>query len=539
MESDYGLHKEELENLVRIVERVQELNRAAVEGSIDSKAELDRLLKHHRLEDVDDPSKLELVHVLEKRLQTRVFRSGLASDMDQARLMVKHRWIKIDGKVNNSPGYIVQNHEERSIVLDPPPDQQEAAMKGNNPMSNKKRKHGSDDDSDPRKKFTPDEMLEGANYYFEHGLRKVVPYFFLYKTFAKKRWLGRTVFDVFSTEFRDQTSEYYRSAIEKGLVMVNNETCAIDQKLKQSDLISHKIHRHEPPVTASKINIIHRDDDLLVINKPGSIPVHPSGRYRHNTITHILMKEYGFKHLFPINRLDRLTSGVMFLGLTPAKASEFEALLHAREIHKEYVCRVLGEFPENVVNCTEPIKTVAHKLGLNCVDPDGKPSATEFERLSYNGRTSVVIARPKTGRTHQIRVHLQFLGYPIANDPLYCNEVIWGEDLGKAFLPSQQQQVIERLSAAKAESTQLGGAAIPTPKNRQSASIPETCEHCHLETLFDPEPDQLYIWLHAYKYNGDDWCYTTEMPEWSQKDYDDAKIVQRHQELARQRALLP
>lgn len=91
---------------------------------------------------------------------------------------------------------------------------------------------------------------------------------------------------------------------------------------------------------------------------------------------------------------------------------------------------MLGEFPENEVTCEEPILVVSYKVGVCRVDPKGKSCKTVFQRLSYNGKTSVVKCFPYTGRTHQIRVHLQFLGYPIVNDPIYNMEA-WGPTKGK------------------------------------------------------------------------------------------------------------
>ncbi|XP_008938897.1 PREDICTED: RNA pseudouridylate synthase domain-containing protein 2, partial [Merops nubicus] len=100
-------------------------------------------------------------------------------------------------------------------------------------------------------------------------------------------------------------------------------------------------------------------------------------------------------------------------------------------LEKEYVCRVVGEFPEHEVVCEEPILVVSYKVGVCRVDPKGKPCKTIFQRLSYNGRSSVVKCLPRTGRTHQIRVHLQFLGHPIVNDPIYNMEA-WGPERGRA-----------------------------------------------------------------------------------------------------------
>lgn len=82
------------------------------------------------------------------------------------------------------------------------------------------------------------------------------------------------------------------------------------------------------------------------------------------------------------------------------------------------------------MTCEEPILVVSYKVGVCRVDPKGKLCKTVFQRLSYNGKTSVVKCFPYTGRTHQIRVHLQFLGHPIVNDPIY-NTDAWGPAKGK------------------------------------------------------------------------------------------------------------
>ena len=115
---------------------------------------------------------------------------------------------------------------------------------------------------------------------------------------------------------------------------------------------------------------------------------------------------------------------------------------------KEYVCRVEGEFPEGKTECSQPVEVVSYKIGvckvnkiqlstnptlslsLSQVSTHGKECRTEFERLSYNGVTSVVVCRPFTGRMHQIRVHLQYLGFPVMNDPLY-NHLVFGPEKGK------------------------------------------------------------------------------------------------------------
>lgn len=78
----------------------------------------------------------------------------------------------------------------------------------------------------------------------------------------------------------------------------------------------------------------------------------------------------------------------------------------------------------------QPIETISHKIGICIVSPKGKPSKTFFERLNYNGKSSTVLCKPMTGRMHQIRVHLQYLGYPIKNDNFY-NSYSFGPSKGK------------------------------------------------------------------------------------------------------------
>ncbi|TKA56452.1 hypothetical protein B0A53_02023 [Rhodotorula sp. CCFEE 5036] len=281
------------------------------------------------------------------------------------------------------------------------------------------------------------------DYYEENGLRKVAPYMFTFHSWAKERWQERTLIDVYS-EFRDRTTEYYEWAIESGIILVNNEKSTPDRVLRNGDLISNIMHRHEPPVAAGPVKILYdgrlpgNDGETLVVEKPGSMPVHPTGRYNFNTLLEILKYDYDLPLVHTSNRLDRLTSGVMICALTADASKKLGAWFGGRRNHeggvkKEYVARCQGEFPSDEVVCEEPLLTIDRQIGVNVVHPEGRESKTIFKRLSYDARsnTSVVHCRPITGRSHQIRVHLQFLGHPIANDPIYQNTAAWGATGGK------------------------------------------------------------------------------------------------------------
>ncbi|XP_061708203.1 pseudouridylate synthase RPUSD2-like isoform X2 [Cydia pomonella] len=279
--------------------------------------------------------------------------------------------------------------------------------------------------------FTDDRYNE-TSYYIENGLRKVYPYYFTFTTFTKGRWVGEKILDVFAREFRAHPAAEYERCIRAGTLTVNYERVDPEYRLKHNDLLANVVHRHETPVLACPLRIIHADDELLVLDKPCSLPVHPCGRYRHNTVVFILAKEYNLKNLRTIHRLDRLTSGLLLFGRSPKKARQMEHQIRNRQVQKEYVCRVDGEFPEEEIECQEAIEVVSYKIGVCKVSAKGKDCSTVFKRLGYNPRsnTSVVLCRPKTGRMHQIRVHLQYLGYPVVNDPLY-NHPVFGPLRGK------------------------------------------------------------------------------------------------------------
>ncbi|KAG0175302.1 hypothetical protein DFQ28_001831 [Apophysomyces sp. BC1034] len=376
------------------------------------------------------------------------------------------------------------------------------------PMKRKTRDNDEQGESSRRKRradFRDAEDLANVNYCFEHGLRKVKPYYFKYQAYAKGRWLGRKIIDVFTSEFRDRNEAYYNRAIEKGLVTINGEKVDVDTVVRNGDVIGHQIHRHEPPATDKPIRIVYEQKDLYVIDKPGGIPVHPAGRYRHNTVLHVLRKQYNIETLYPANRLDRLTSGLMLIALNSQRAKELEQEMSQGKIQKEYVCRVEGEFPEEQVVCEAPIKVISFKLSLNYVHEDGKPCKTIFERIGYDGKTSILRCKPLTGRTHQIRVHLRYLGYPIANDPLYGNQTSWAPMLQTSHTMTEpeaqtvQQKLLQNCAEEELE--------LPTDDGR--------CSDCGVALMADPKPDELYIWLHAWRYSGNGWSYETELPEWA------------------------
>ncbi|EQB77295.1 RNA pseudouridylate synthase domain-containing protein 2 [Camelus ferus] len=405
-----------------------------------------------------------------------------------------------------------------------------------------------------------DEHFAETSYYFEGGLRKVRPYYFDFRTYCKGRWVGHSLLHVFSTEFRAQPLAYYEAAVRAGRLHLNEEP--------DNDFLRNTVHRHEPPVTAEPVRLLAENEDLVVVDKPSSIPVHPCGRFRHNTVIFILGKEHQLKELHPLHRLDRLTSGVLMFAKTAAVSERIHEQVRDRQLEKEYVCRVEGEFPAEEVTCKEPILVVSYKVGVCRVDSRGKPCETVFQRLSYNGHSSVVQCRPLTGRTHQIRVHLQFLGHPILNDPIY-NSVAWGPSRGRGgHIPKTDEELLRDLVAEHQAKQSLDvldlcEGDLPTALTNSTApsedcleelaasaqkmdatveaapqdldtvplapgKVAETnianqetdplCAECRLVRQ-DPLPQDLVMFLHALRYKGPGFEYFSPMPAWAQDDW--------------------
>jgi 23S rRNA-/tRNA-specific pseudouridylate synthase len=386
-------------------------------------------------------------------------------------------------------------------------------------------------------------------------LRLVEPYPYTFTTFAKERWVGRTVLDVYSTEFGSYPKSYYEAAIAQGRILVSDQQVDINYVVKGGDVLSHTVHRHEPGVAvqsrlAPYVTVVAETEEVLVVDKPCTVPVHPCGGYHVQSLMNMLEKHYGFR-LYTIHRLDRLTSGLVILGKTSQVAQQWGKSIINRNCQKIYLARVKGKFPlecpENlkrinsssesstiipwlgewaeplcnkasnqpagaakhvaevsdlrklyacvywiagkhgklvdskVMNLEDvfksqhtvdewlqsledsvphsdtscdlkfcwfhlacPVRIAQHKDGIceagtfedlsdDIFRKSVKPSMSSFAVVSYDDRTdsTLLLCQPHTGRTHQLRLHLQHLGHPIANDPNYGGDMFYCNENGK------------------------------------------------------------------------------------------------------------
>ncbi|KAK4773306.1 hypothetical protein SAY87_028325 [Trapa incisa] len=353
---------------------------------------------------------------------------------------------------------------------------------------------------------TPADPPKRQDYIFRDGKRYVKPYYFEFISHVKNRWAGKTIVDLFSEEFRGRPYEYYVSAVKSGRIKVDGEMVHVSYIVRSSQKISHFVHRHEPPLMANGVSILQEENDVVTVCKPASIPVHPCGQYRKNTVVGILEAEHELAPLFPVHRLDRPVSGLLILAKSASRADIFRQQIEGGMVKKQYIAKVIGEFPENeqVVNASinynaREGRSTAESDGSN-KPLKGKVACTKFSRIRTNGTHSIVLCEPVTGRTHQIRVHLQHIGHPIANDALYLSNHLAPQDL--------RRQAEEPLELVDPD-------ACSKKDEELMFKIDPMCTNCpHLGPKGYGE-EQEGLWLHCIRYSGPGWEYECPHPCWA------------------------
>ena len=187
--------------------------------------------------------------------------------------------------------------------------------------------------------------------------------------------------------------------------------------------IEHLIPEQVEPDVNADIQIIHVDEDIVVVNKPAPIPMHPCGRFNRNSLLHILNLAFETKHLRIVHRLDSETTGVVVFARKGRIAKALFQQFSNNVVNKTYIAQVIGHPKLDSFESTQPISDSPEESGRRKIDPEGLPAHTRFKTLLRNpDGTAIVQCTPVTGRTNQIRIHLSDLGHAICGDKIYSKD---------------------------------------------------------------------------------------------------------------------
>lgn len=210
-------------------------------------------------------------------------------------------------------------------------------------------------------------------------------------------------------------------------IYLNNESTFVNQKLKIGDkiLVDLDFEETSDNIVPNKINldILYEDDGLLIVNKPPFMPVHPSMDHFKDSLSN------GIKYYFnsirlkrkirPVNRLDRNTSGIVIFAKNEYMQECLIKQMKSGIFKKEYLAVVDGIIDKKLQVIDAPISRKDNSIIERCVSENGDRAITEIELLKTFNNYSLVKCNLRTGRTHQIRVHLSYIGHPILGDDLY------------------------------------------------------------------------------------------------------------------------
>ena len=207
-------------------------------------------------------------------------------------------------------------------------------------------------------------------------------------------------------------------------IRVNGVPQRTNFPVKPGDVVTVRLDEETPeyPAEDGPLHVIYEDDHLLVVDKPAGMLIHPSRSKNDGTLANFVAGYYqktGQKSAFhPMTRLDRDTFGIVLL----AKNAHVHTLLQSADVKKTYHALTFGgpETDKGVMDA--PIARRPLPSLLRYVGPEGKPSVTEYRVLERNEELCKLALRPVTGRTHQLRVHCAYMGFPILGDPQYGSE---------------------------------------------------------------------------------------------------------------------
>ena len=230
-------------------------------------------------------------------------------------------------------------------------------------------------------------------------------------------------------EMTDLSRSRIKELVQAGEVLVNGKKSKVSYKVQKGDLIQVTVLPLEPLALEAEnipLDIVYEDEDVIVVNKPQGMVVHPAAGHPSHTLVNALLyhtrdladSPEGFRPGI-VHRIDKDTSGLLMVAKNAVARESLEKQLAAKSNKRQYLAIVHGNFAEEEGTIDAPIGRNPKDRKQMAVVEKGKSAVTHFKVLEQYQGYSLVECQLETGRTHQIRVHMAYIGHPLAGDPLY------------------------------------------------------------------------------------------------------------------------
>lgn len=234
------------------------------------------------------------------------------------------------------------------------------------------------------------------------------------------RFDGQTLYECLISMHPHVGQEQWQQWFQLGHILDGDRPVPMETVVRGGNQFQHLFPNWVEPEVNVEIEILCEDESIIAVSKPAPLPVHPSGRFNRNTLVSLLGTVYSTADLRVVHRLDANTTGVIIFARTAAVATVLRDQFETNQVKKTYLVRCAGHPDKEEFCCNEPISRERGPSGLRSVDSNGNQAMTAFQLLRcLDDGTAILRAMPTTGRTHQIRIHLWALGYPIVGDPSY------------------------------------------------------------------------------------------------------------------------
>ena len=239
---------------------------------------------------------------------------------------------------------------------------------------------------------------------------------------------NKTINQIIQTEF-NLSSRLFNKLVKNKKIYLNSYESDTRNIANINDVITIDLNYNEDNSnivpTKMELNIIYEDEGLLILNKPAGIPVHPSMLHYTNSLSNgvrFYFDSIGLKKkIRPVNRLDLDTSGLIIFAKNEYVQEHLIKQMSNGTFRKEYMCLAEGIFENTSGTINAPIARKQGSIIERCVSDNGQTAITDYEVIKTFDNYSLVKCVLKTGRTHQIRVHMAYFGHPLVSDTLYGN----------------------------------------------------------------------------------------------------------------------